>query len=296
MRTFKLLLLICSIVLVSSCNIINPDEAIPAYIVVEEFNVETSFSTEGTSDHKITELWVYANGEYVGAYDVPADIPVLQSGSKEIAIFPGIKNNGISATRVVYPFFEPIRTTVNLEPGEDHIINPEFRYRENLDIWMENFDDPGIKFAPGSLSDTSIQVVNDEALLFSHPGETNIGSGAVYTNQEKNYFFSRTEEGIDMTPGQQIYCELNYKCNNSFVVGVEAVNVGGTEKAAALVVLPTNDDANVPVWNKIYVDFSFVVGNLPNALAYNIYLESYLDAGNTDGVIYLDNVKVIRFD
>ena len=68
------------------------------------------------------------------------------------------------------------------------------------------------------------------------------------------------------------------------------------ERAAALVILPTNDDTGIAVWNKIYVELSFVLGNLTNASEYNLYIESYLDAGNSEASIYLDNIKVITFD
>jgi hypothetical protein len=277
--------------------VINPEEEIPGYVRIDEFDLTTSFPGEGTAHEKVSELWVYANGAYVGAYDLPAEVPILESGNTEIIVRAGIRNNGISADREIYPFYTNYITTVELNPGVDSELQPSFTYRENLAFWFENFDDPGIKFAsPPFVSDTTIQVINDPEKIFSLPGEENVGSGVIYLKPDSNYFYGVTEDGIDLSPGTRTYCELTYKSNNSFVVGLEGSSAGSNERAAVLIILPTTNASGIADWNKIYIDMSFVLGSLANAQEFNLYIESYLDPGVEDGEIWLDNIKVVTFD
>ena len=42
-----------------------------------------------------------------GIFEVPFKIPILKSGSVSIKVYPVVKNNGISATKKIYPFLTP---------------------------------------------------------------------------------------------------------------------------------------------------------------------------------------------
>lgn len=289
-------LILFSICVLAACNVINPEEEVPGYLRINDFQLTTNFPGEGTAHEKVSELWVFANGAYVGAYDLPAEVPILESGNTEVIIRPGIRNNGISADREIYPFYTNYTTTVDLSPGIDTELNPEFSYRENLRFWFENFDDPGIKFtSPSSASDTIIQVRNEQDEIFSLPGEDNVGSGVIHLRPDTNRFFAHTEEGIDLTPGTRAYCEITYKSNNSFLLGLEGSIGGSIESAPVILILPSADDSGTPVWNKIYVDISFVLGNLASAEEYNLYIRSELDPGVENGEVWLDNIKVVTF-
>ena len=49
---------------------------VPAFIHIPDysFNVRPG---EGTSDQKITEVWVYNDEQLLGIYDLPAVVPVI---------------------------------------------------------------------------------------------------------------------------------------------------------------------------------------------------------------------------
>ena len=70
----------------------------PAYIKINDIELNNS------STDKITDAWVYIENQLQGVYELPAKFPVLETGVKEIRIKAGIKNNGISSSRVFYPF------------------------------------------------------------------------------------------------------------------------------------------------------------------------------------------------
>ncbi|NNE54949.1 MAG: hypothetical protein HKN32_02935, partial [Flavobacteriales bacterium] len=97
MKTLPRLLLISTCGLWMSCNLINPAEGVPAFVAVDEYTFETT-SVQGTSSEKFTEIWAFDQGTMMGAFELPASIPVLAEGSRDMSFFAGIKNNGISST------------------------------------------------------------------------------------------------------------------------------------------------------------------------------------------------------
>ena len=94
---------------VVSCNIINPDETIPTRIQVDpfQFNVEPG---QGSAQNEITEVWVYANSSFLGAFDMPVTINYLEEGDTEFTFRPGIRNNGILLDAIIYPMFSGYST------------------------------------------------------------------------------------------------------------------------------------------------------------------------------------------
>jgi len=65
------------------CNLINPTETLPSYIIIDEFSFTTNYSTEFSDSEKITEMWVFANDQVIGSFDLPAEVPILLEGMTE---------------------------------------------------------------------------------------------------------------------------------------------------------------------------------------------------------------------
>ena len=86
-----------------SCDKNTDIQEIPSYINVSKVNLLTS-SDQGSNTHKITDVWVYVNDQFRGTFEIPATIPLLHKDSNNIRLFAGIKDNGISSTRVRYHF------------------------------------------------------------------------------------------------------------------------------------------------------------------------------------------------
>ncbi|HEY0262319.1 MAG TPA: hypothetical protein VGB95_04790, partial [Chitinophagales bacterium] len=90
-------------VLLDGCSM--PNNGIPVYIQIDSMSVQTNQSTQGSASSKITDAWLYVNGEQIGVFELPAKIPVLKSGDLRVSISAGIKDNGIANTRAAYPFY-----------------------------------------------------------------------------------------------------------------------------------------------------------------------------------------------
>lgn len=287
---YKLLLFLSTsiILIISSCELYNPAEPIPAYIHIETISLNTLISTEGSNSHKITDAWVYVDEKLIGCFELPATFPILYEGSHQIKIRAGIKVNGIAATRSPYPFYTIFDTTVNnLEKGKTLILNPSVRYRSNMTFsFMEDFENTGtiISKSPSSGVDTIIQ-----RLDAPNPNvfEGN-GSGIAYLDNSHIFF-----EGVSSTSyvlpksGSDVFLEFNYKCNHEFVVGTFAHSTSGTSQDAALTFNPS---AN---WNKAYVYLTTVISGNSNATDFNIFFGMINNNASDSLVLLLDNIKLV---
>ena len=140
-----------------SCDIINPDETIPATITIDSFIVSSDILTQGSNSSKITDVWINIDGNLQGIYELPATFPVLETGDRALIIRAGIKNNGIAASREIYEFYNWEEMDITLTSGENKHITPQISYKDNLNFMLiEDFEDPGLKFVTTEKSDTDL--------------------------------------------------------------------------------------------------------------------------------------------
>jgi len=81
----------------SSCNLINPEENAPGFIEVNDFvfnPTPTSIEMGSSNSSRISDVWVYVDNKFLGAYELPARFPVLKTGKQKILLTPGIELNG----------------------------------------------------------------------------------------------------------------------------------------------------------------------------------------------------------
>jgi hypothetical protein len=271
-----------------SCEVINPDEKLPAYIYIEEIDFTTNYNTQGTDSHKISELWVYANGNIVGIFDLPAMIPILEEGTTELTIAPGIRNNGIAADRIIYPFYKTWKKTVNLKPLTTDTLVPAFEYIDNAAFpMMFDFEDAGISFSTQAGYD--MELVQEPETVFE-----GIGSGYVRLDSNQPIYLGVTAEQLDLNAGQRVFLELDYRCNNTFAVGIKG-NGLSFQREIALMINPTQSQNGANVWNKIYVELSYVLGLGINAPHFEFFIESQRDGGVSVGHLWVDNLKIVQY-
>lgn len=276
--------------LAASCLLsCDTDDRDPAFLRIESFDFSTE-PGEGTDSEKITELWVYEGGTtMIGAYDLPATIPLLSGGNSKVRIYPGIKNNGISSTRIIYPFYNFYEFTATLTPGEDFSVTPEFSYREDLDITEYDFES-GIPFESYGVNSGEFQLISDDRVF---EGDR---SGYATLAADQPLFLYRTQSAYTWSPGEMVFLEMNYSCNNSFGVGLYAINGTNEGKNFAVILNPTREGNGDPEWNKIYIDLGFVIKQNPDADYFELYIESVHDTPGNEVELYFDNLKLVQYD
>ncbi|MEO5570390.1 MAG: hypothetical protein ABIT08_11520 [Bacteroidia bacterium] len=272
------------ILLLTGCNIINPAEPVPGYIKIERFTI-TPTPELGTDSNKITDVYDFIDTKYQGSYPLPAQFPVIGSGNHHMIFYAGIIINGISNNRIDYPFYEPYEQTVNLEPGKITTINPVIKYAENVvHPWLENFENNGSSLLKDASSQTGI--------ILLQPGDPNNFegiSGAVYLDASQVYFKLTTDTSYILpTVNIPVYLEMNYKCNNSFHVGLIAMTTSGPVTVAVLTINPKAS------WNKIYVELASVLNAYTDAHYFKIFFDATKNAGVTNAEFYFDNFKLLH--
>lgn len=283
-----LLLLMC-FPLLSGCIKNNPD---PSWLEVGAWTLEANnTNTEGELTANITDAWVYVDDKLIGVFEVPFKIPVLTEGIKKVTLYPTILNNGISATKKIYPFLEPFVQEFNFVKNETVKIEPLTRYYPTVKFTIIDFEDANLGFEESSLSNTSIYASDDASIIQPFNG---IGFGRVDINSIQNTWKASTNLDKNLPRNSaEVYLEIDYHNTANVITGV--LGISSSEiKPNPNVQLNAQDPATVH-WKKIYIELKEIVSNSPSAE----YFEHSFDASHTDGAvatqINLDNIKVVHF-
>jgi len=271
------------------CDIINPQEKEPAYLYIPSFTFQANLD-QGTSSEEITEVWVYANDKSLGVYDLPAKIPILDLGTSNIRIFAGIKNNGISNSRIRYPFYAPFDTTLTISAFQIDTIVPNFSYY-NLVVINEKAFESGNFLTQTGANNGTFSTTNNNLQVFegsrSGVGHLDAGMSLLYFKDDENFTY---------TSGDNVFLEMNYSSNNTFSVGFITTTGGITAKNMALIINPTSSgDGLTPVWKKIYIDFGYLLLQNPNAQYHEWYIEAVPNNSSVPVNIFLDNLKWVTW-
>ena len=267
------------IILLQSCKKTIPNDGVPSYISIPSIDVMIE-SGQGSESQKITDAWVYINNDLQGIYPLPARFPVLKEGSQNLSVKAGIKNNGIAATRINYPFYDFYTQDIYLKKDSTTVIHPEVRYFDNTLFHIIDFEDGSETFELSQDSDTSFLPNNDSVF----EGK----SGAVHLAPPHLYFEITTKELQLPKLGTPVYVELNYRCNSSFDIGVYADFSPTIVTTSIVTVNPKNE------WNKIYVDLTSPISTTQQANNHKVFISMRRDVNSDEeATLYLDNFKVI---
>lgn len=278
--------LFITILVGGALNSCTQEEPIPAYVHIDdiEFSVR---SGEGSASHNITDAWFYLGGQgggLQGAYELPASFPVLETGERQVLVRGGIFISGLSSYRAVYPFYNFYIDTVEFQPNGDIHLQPKVSYFEGLTFaWMDDFEDPGVTLEETQSSDTILyRITGPEAF------EGN-GSMAFYLDSNRFFFECQSSETFQLPRGQERYSflEIDYRCNNQFVVGLIAETPSEFVQIESVYVLPSEE------WNKIYINLTNQVNEFQNALNYRVFIGAIKEPQVENAEVYIDNIKLI---
>jgi hypothetical protein len=278
--------LFCSVI--CSCSLIDPEEEIPCFVEITNYGLEVN-SNQGTDSHKISEHWCSVNDNLLGAYDLPSSIPVLEVGHTKVRLQAGIKNNGIGSTRIRYPFYQPYDTIIHAIAGGAVVITPVFRYFDNLHFdASRNFEAGNFLVSYGSNEGISESTTNQDIVFEGNR------SGVILLDGDADYFLFKDINSLDLEAGNTIFLEMNYSCNNTFILGSYVTTGGIAKKTPLITITPTTSASASPVWNKIYIDLGALALGNPNASGHELYFEGVKSEADNPR-IYLDNLKIVRW-
>ncbi len=288
-KIYTVIFIIGAALSLASCNLINPDEPIPAYIQVDEAIVISSEAT-GSASHNINDIWLYVDNKLVGTYEIPFKVPVLPSGKHKVTLEAGIKQSSISNVRVIYPFYTSFIVDTLLEGAKTYKLTPVYEYEEKIKVpLLEDFESLGNSFEATSSSDTVLMSVQNENCFEGH-------SGYVALTAERPNFDVKTSEAYALPNTSKIFLELDYACTDTLTVGVfgrqyDAGTVIDVRKPI-IILRPTNGQ-----WKKIYISLTDMVFKNPKFFEYSVFFSASTkhDSGDKSAEIYIDNIKLIHY-
>ncbi|TXC82048.1 hypothetical protein [Luteibaculum oceani] len=286
---YYILLIILSSTALVSCKL-DKEEPIPGFIRIDTLQNDLNYSSQGTNRHNFTEAWVYIDGGLLGVYDLPALFPVLETGTRDVMIRPGIKRDGISASRVNHPHFENwevVNTEIRI--GDTLELVPQLQLRSGINVWFEDFEEAGMKFENAGTADTSLTPTTDSSMVY----EGN-GSGYAFLDGDNDRFAIFTKENFNFRYGTPVFLEFDYKIEGFLQISILVHTPGQPDVGKlALFVGPKYNDKNQLVWNKIYVNLSDEISSEPNASSFDIRIEGFPNFDQTNTSYLIDNVKVL---
>jgi hypothetical protein len=283
-RIFTLLLSLATLLSFTGCPA--DLEVIPAFITIDGFDLQTPELGPSTSD--ISEVWVFAgeNNNFIGAFPLPARIPITRTGSTAMRFEPGVKQNGVSVTPEIYEFYTPVFRTLELVPGETvDVGTPVIGYRPEARLAIFETFEPGFtrSFSELVRGDTSI-VITQEAI------RTGEFSGKIYLSDDNPLVeVASTESFSGLTDVRNyVWLEMDFRS--------DANGQWGATGANGIDIIRFFDAGFRPQteWTKIYFNLTETI--IESTLdEYRINLTTLLPPELSEGAVYLDNIKLLHF-
>ena len=281
------------ILLLLGCVKNNPN---PSWLEVTQWTLlsNTGLSgAEGELTHNFSDAWVYIDDEVIGVFEVPFKIPILKSGPCTIKLYPTVRNNGIAATKKIYPFMEVYEVNTELIQKQTITINPVTKYNSMSQFSIEDFEDP---------LNLNIMVDQNTSAIKSTPTsnidlESFNGNfyGLIQLNQTDSSWIASTQNQLFINKGRDAYLEVDYYNTNSITTGLIYVKPDNTTQNNPNIRLQSQDPSTIR-WKKIYIDLKELIGYAPNG---SNFLQSFiatLDEGKSESEIRIDNIKVVYFN
>lgn len=247
-----------------------PNGGVPFYL-----KVDTAGMADGSS-HGIVDVWVQTLGNNLGAYELPANFPVLESGDITFLIQAGIKESGQSGLRVNYPFYQLDTSSLYAVTDTTYTYIPYFRYKNGtvFAFTTETFESTN--------GFNGMVPVNDANVKYGS------WCGSITVDAIDSNKIASQINAYPLPGGQEIWLEFDYKAEVPFYAGYYA-NTGTVLRTPVLFVNPKTE------WNHMYLKLSTSIGSTP-ANTYNLYFEALRPTTSTGGKVWIDNVKLLHFN
>lgn len=262
---------------------------VPTFVKLDKFEFTTT-EEQGSSSSFIRDVWVYQNNEFLGAYELPATVPIIGEGEREVTLFPGIREDGSSELPRLFFMYDTDTFSYVGEPGKEVEYTPETEYDERTQFaFIEDFEDGNLFTANFDGNDsTGLDRTTDNVFEGENSGVIRVTDSlptvVVGTANAYGPFFEN---------GTQVFFEFDYSTDVPITIGYVGLNGQGEQlDFLKVTLLPTEG------WRKVYVNFSeeFRIDNIQTVqLLMRVDLDSRFEGTGPEGAAYFDNLKLIHF-
>jgi hypothetical protein len=200
-------------------------------------------------------------------------------------VLPGVKKDGISSTRISYPFYKTVIQNIKLVPDSTvnvGILTTTYNASTKF-MWLEDFDDVAITL--DTTKETTVKITQTPTgspltLEGLHSGIVNLDTvGATFSCVSHSSFH---------IPLTAVFLEMNFNINTTLEVGVYTTAAGTVYQIPVIYLNPTSDK-----WKKIYIDLSTALNTYTGGNAFRVYFYSKETTGQHR--ILIDNIKLLSY-
>ena len=258
-------------------------EPIPNYIHLSDFALTTTVETEGSASNNIKDVWVFINGNRQGVYELPSTFPIIVEGNAKIDVYPGIFVNGISNTRIEYPFYTGNSFSIDENPNNTDTISPVISYVSSTQFKLiEDFE-------IGNAFNNIVRIQGADVYQGLFSGKLNIDSTS------SGVFVASSTVNYSITPlTAAAFIELDYKNNHPFEIFIVPI-IPGLQAGPEFIAGINADTSSGAGWNKIYLNLT-PTANRFQADEYQI--EIVIKPGDKSPQtieVLIDNFKLLHF-
>lgn len=275
----------------AGCKVIDPAEDIPSYLRINSMTLNVASSAQGSSTATITDAWIFMDGDLIGAFELPCNVPILAEGTHQFIIRGGVKMNGLVSTRAIYPAWKAWEGSITLTRGESTVASPVVTYFPGIDFlstWMLDFDAQGTSLTPEPTSSATIVIDSLYNLYQNKCGYIHLN------NSDTTFFVGASSVGYVMPPTRDTWVEFDYWSDAPFTVGIKE-SITGYSKPW-LEVQPKYQ------WTKIYVRLTDALSEAatvnsahsPMTTPYKIYFAMSNPTSQAESHLYIDNIKLLK--
>lgn len=272
---------------VASCD---PDEINPSFLHIPSISLKQENTQRGGNTSDIVDAWVYVNNKEIGVFELPATIPILENGENQIKVLAGIKKDGQSNKRIIYPFYTIYKETLLLKGGQTDTIRPVVEYFSSLNFaWLETFDNQTASLEGTSSSRTidSVAFTNDQDEKLNLIN--NKFSAKIPLGKGPQIFEVATLQEMNLPQGKNIFLEVDYKSDIAVQFGIYPFNTADIYGLPILLAYPSKN------WKKLYISLGEEVSAPKNnGATFKVFIYANHADSSQNAFIYLDELKVIH--
>jgi len=261
----------------------------PTYLYIENFTLEENIDVDyGQLTHGILDVYVYIDNEAYGVFPVPCQIPLNLEGEHELRLTPAVRSNGQSGAKIRYPFFEPFESQVSFTRLDTLVVSPTTQYYSTTIVEYEDFEDAALQIESTVLANVSMQKSNNPDILEDRNGNF---FGLVNLNTTENYWDAITNSNWSFLPNRPVFLEIDFYNTAPIQTGLRTSGTGGVNAFQHVYIFP--QELSELRWRKMYIDLSPLVSQAGFGATFNLMLTSILEEGKTEGLIAIDNIKLV---
>jgi hypothetical protein len=272
---------------ISSCTFSDNDSFEPAYLILSDPQI-TVRTDEGAPVNGIQDAWVFADGQLIGVFPLPAKVPLITTGkAMQIQINAGVKENADRNISAEYPFFTPLVTTLTPEPGKAYTIPLDYQYKDETYFDFTEGFETSLHLLTNDLdgnTETRLSISNEDAVFGNKSGLVKL----TRDNDDAEFTLESFLSNNNNKRGA-VYLEFDYKSEEVIYVGTQINTQGAEILQYKVLLLPTD------TWKRAYINFSDEI-SAPNVVSYRpVFRVIFEDDQKEFTKTYFDNIKLVHF-